>query len=443
MKIIDFEDLRIPENRQRRDFDQKKIQALAESIMSKGLMHPPVVKWDGEKFVLVAGERRTRAIRSLSAIDVGIQCHDTFIPPNCFPVTLLGDLDPLALREAELEENTIREDLSWQEQAAAVAELDDLRRAQALARGETHSTRDTASEIAGKEAVGSEITKVTEALIVSKHLADPEVAKAKTQKEAVKIIRKKAEAAHREILAQQFNPAVSPHTALHGSCFDFASTLSEASFDVILTDPPYGIGADGFGDMAGTGHQYEDSADYAFDCYELVAREGYRVAKPQAHAYVFLDPRYWSEVSMKFILAGWEVWPTPIIWNKLNGMLPKPEHGPRRTYEMILFATKGGKKVTKVGPDVLTHSLVSERDHGAQKPVSLYVDLLSRSVLPGNSVLDFFMGSGTIFPACNKLKLAATGMEINRDYYTLALSRIDSHELADPDSILAALETPQ
>ena len=146
---------------------------------------------------------------------------------------------------------------------------------------------------------------------------------------------------------------------------------------------------------------------------------------------------------MKFILAGWEVWPTPIIWNKLNGMLPKPEHGPRRTYEMILFATKGGKKVTKVGPDVLTHSLVSERDHGAQKPVSLYVDLLSRSVLPGNSVLDFFMGSGTIFPACNKLKLAATGMEINRDYYTLALSRIDSHELADPDSILAALETAQ
>jgi DNA modification methylase len=424
MKVIPFDLLVIPESRQRRTFDEKKIQELATSIMQKGLFHPPVCRFDGENYILVAGERRTRAIRSLSDIDVGVVCNDEFVPSGALPITLLGDLPPLALREAELEENTIRVDLSWQEQAAAIAELDALRRDQAAEVGLTHTARATASEIVGREAVGSEITKVTEAVVVAKHLDDPDVAKAKSPKEAMKIIQKKAEVAHREKLAATFDMEKTPHTALRGSCFDLAPTLPSTFFDVILTDPPYGIGADNFGDMAGTTHDYKDTEDYALSCYELVAREGFRVAKESAHIYVFLDPRLWHEISLIFTLAGWDVWPTPLIWNKLNGMLPKPEHGPRRTYEMILFATKGKKKVTKVGADVITCSLVTDRAHGAQKPVPLYCELLSRSTVPGNTVLDFFSGSGTIFPAANKLRLVSTGMEISQEYYNLGLTRI-------------------
>jgi DNA modification methylase/ParB-like chromosome segregation protein Spo0J len=436
MKIIPAELLLIPENRQRRTFDEKRIQDLASSILSKGLMHPPVCRFDGENYVLVAGERRTRALRSIHLLDVSIQCNDQTIPAGSFPVTLLGDLPPLALREAELEENTIRVDLSWQEQASAIAELDALRADQKEAAGLPHSARATASEIIGREAQGSEITKVTDAIIVSKHLHDPDVMKAKTTKEAMKVIRKKAEAAHREVLAENFNPEESPHNAILGSCFTYAKALPDAFFDCILTDPPYGIGADGFGDMAGTTHDYSDTEDYALTCYQLVAHEGFRVAKPEAHLYAFLDPRLWHQISFEFTVAGWDVWPTPLIWNKLNGMLPKPEHGPRRTYEMILFATKGKKKVHKVGADILTFPLLSDRDHGAQKPVPLYSELLSRSCYPGDTVLDFFMGSGTIFPAANRAKLAATGMEINKEYYHLALSRLSGTEDVIEDSLL-------
>lgn len=425
MKIIPFTSLFIPKNRQRRDFDKRKLEALSASILSKGLMHPPVVQWDGEMYRLVAGERRTLAIRSLSAIAVSIQCHDTTIPPGFLPVTLLGDLPPLALREAELEENTIRVDLSWQERAAAIAELDALRRDQAAEVGTVHTATATASEIAGKDAVGSEITAVTEALVISKHLADPDVAKAKSAKEAMKVIRGKAETAHRAVLAANFNPISSPHSMIGASCFDYSKTIRDNSQDLILTDPPYGIGADDFGDMAGTSHGYEDSEEYALSCYEHVAREGFRVAKTSAHAYVFLDPRMWERVSLLFTLAGWDVWPTPLIWNKTNGMLPKPEYGPRRTYEMILFANKGNRKVLKVGADIITVPLLTDRDHGAQKPVGLYVELLSRSCYPGDTVIDFFAGSGTIFPAANKCKLTAIGMEINKEYYHLALSRIN------------------
>lgn len=432
MKTIPLSSLVIPENRQRRVFDEKKLQELANSILTKGLLHPPAVRYDGENYILVAGERRTRAIRSLYSIDVTISCDNQDIPLGHLPITLLSDLDPYSLREAELEENTVRDDLTWADKARAIAELDALRSDQAKDAGLPHTARDTASEIAGREAQGSEITKVTEAVIVAKHLHDPDVAAAKSQKEAVKIIKKKAEAAHREVLAAKFDLQATPHNLQHDSAFHFVETLPANSIDVILTDPPYGINADGFGSMADTAHDYTDSPDYAFDCYKLVAEQGFRVAKEKAHCYVFLDPRYWSEVSMHFVLAGWNVWPTPLIWNKGNGMLPKPEHGPRRTYEMLLFATKGDRKVLRVAPDVITCPLVQERDHGAQKPVLLYKDLLSRSALPGNHVLDLFAGSGTIFPAANSLKLVAHGCEINKEYYNLALSRInDADVLSD------------
>lgn len=428
MKTIPLSSLVIPENRQRRTFDEKKLQELAESIMSKGLFHPPVVHFDGEIYTLIAGERRTRAITSLATISVGISCGGEAFPPGTLPITLLADLDPYSRREAELEENVIRDDLTWADKARAIADLDTLRKEQAADNGLYHSFRDTASELMGQVAQGAEITKVTDAVIVTKYLDDPEVAAAKTQKEALKVIKKKAEAAHREVLSANFDMAKTPHTLALASAFDYAKDLPTGSFDVILTDPPYGINADGFGSMAGTSHSYEDSPDYGLDCYKLVAYEGFRVAKDKAHCYVFLDPRFWHAVSLEFAIAGWNVWPTPLIWNKGNGMLPKPEHGPRRTYEMVLFATKGERKVLKVGADVITCPLVQERDHGAQKPVLLYSELLSRSALPGNTVLDLFAGSGTIFPAANKAKVIATACEIHKPYYDLALSRINSSD---------------
>ena len=432
MNNIPLSSLVIPENRQRRTFDEKKLQELADSIMSKGLLHPPVVRFDGEQYFLVAGERRTRAITSLASINVGVSCNGQSFPAGFLPITLLADLDPYSVREAELEENTIRDDLTWADKARAIAELDSLRKDQAKDEGRTHTARDTASEILGKLAEGSEITKVTEAVTVSKHLHDPEVANAKSQKEAIKIIKKKAEAAHREVLAANFDMAKTPHTLALASAFDYAKDLPTASVDVILTDPPYGINADGFGSMAGTEHAYEDSEEYGLACYKLVAQEGFRIAKDKAHCYVFLDPRYWHAISLEFVVAGWNVWPTPLIWNKGNGMLPKPEHGPRRTYEMILFATKGDRKVLKVAPDVITCPLVLERDHGAQKPILLYTDLLARSALPGDHILDLFVGSGTIFPAANRLKLIATGCEIHEPYYNLALSRLEeTDDLSD------------
>jgi DNA modification methylase len=290
------------------------------------------------------------------------------------------------------------------------------------------TTTSVATEIKGDgtKAYGEQVYRVTEAVILAKHLEDPEIGKAKSQKKAMKILRKKAESQHRAKLAETFDQSTTPHKLHRGSAFEILPQLTSGIFDLILTDPPYGVGADTFGDMASTGHEYKDDLEYAMQCYSILARQGFRVTKSIATLYTFCDIRNFSAIEMEFVLHGWDVWPTPLIWSKLNGMLPKPDHGPRKTYEAILMATKGNPHFLKTGaPDVLTYTLKEEAKHGAQKPVELYAELITRSCLPGSLILDAFCGSGTIFPASTRAKVIAHGIEMSEEYYNLALSRMN------------------
>jgi DNA modification methylase len=60
----------------------------------------------------------------------------------------------------------------------------------------------------------------------------------------------------------------------------------------------------------------------------------------------------------------------------------------------------------------------------AQKPVDLYRDFLMRSCRAGDSVLDPFCGSGTIFAAAHGLKVKATGIEVDRIAYGISVMRL-------------------
>lgn len=430
MIFVQESSVEVAPNRQRREFSQKAISDLAASIQDKGLLHPPVVRITEEGvYELVAGERRLRAMRTILECGGVIECDGKTGLDNCVPVTLIKDLTPLELMEAELEENTLREDLSWQELAAATAQLHALRSAQAAGRGEVQTFRDTAAEIRGasdEDTLGAAPTQVAYSVILARHLDDPEVRKAKTQKEAIKIVEKKARREHVAKLAAEFEVSrpENPHTLLEGSMLELSQSLPDSHFQVILTDPPYGINADKFGEQSDQGHNYEDSKEYFATIAKHFAAESFRVAAERAHAYVFCDPRHFGHLEALMVEAGWEVWPIPLIWAKSTGMLPRPEHAPRRTYEAILYAIKGGKKVVQVKGDVISVPSVRNLDHGAQKPVDLYCDLLSRSANPGDNIIDFFAGSGTIFPAANRMQLRATGIEISPDNANLCRTRM-------------------
>jgi site-specific DNA-methyltransferase (adenine-specific) len=91
---------------------------------------------------------------------------------------------------------------------------------------------------------------------------------------------------------------------------------------------------------------------------------------------------------------------------------------------MILYAIKGNKPVTHIYPDVIAVPSDEATYHGAQKPVALYENLLQRSVKPGDTILDSFAGSGTIFPAAHRFKCSAVGVEQSAEYYGLCLKRL-------------------
>lgn len=429
---IKIEDILISPERQRQEFDPEAIIELGNSISTHGILHPPVVRESEGRLVLVAGERRLRAMQNLLGLGGRIRVGDVWGEEGEVPVTPLGELDPLAAEEAELDENLKRQDLTWQEQASAIARLHALRLKQASLIGETHLQKDTATEAFPDVHPDYAQTLVKQDLILANHLSNPDVAKAKTPKDAIKILKRQEATRQNEELAARvgrtFNSSV--HKLEHGDCIPWLRGQSENLFDVILTDPPYGMGADSFGDggglLANNEHSYNDGKDAWDRLVRDLAPELFRVAKPQAHCYIFCDIDNFHELRTVMRDAGWYVFRTPLInYKPRSGRIPLPENGPRRQYELCLYAIKGWKPVTAIYSDVITTVLEEAMSHGAQKPVELYIDLLRRSIRPGDMVLDPFCGTGTIFPAAHALKCRATGVEMSPEYYGMSVSRLN------------------
>jgi sulfiredoxin len=63
-KALPVVDIYVPVKR-RQTLDQKKVDAIAESILAKGQETPILVRPDGDRFVLVEGLHRLEACRSL------------------------------------------------------------------------------------------------------------------------------------------------------------------------------------------------------------------------------------------------------------------------------------------------------------------------------------------------------------------------------------------
>ena len=95
----------------RKEFDEEKLNELAGSIREHGLLQPILVYPDGERYIIIAGERRCRAA-ALAGLEE-ISC------------IVLDDCDPQSMTEKALIENIQRDDLSPVEEGMAYARLID------------------------------------------------------------------------------------------------------------------------------------------------------------------------------------------------------------------------------------------------------------------------------------------------------------------------------
>lgn len=93
----------------RREIDADSIIDLANSIATNGLIHPITVRPQGDRFVVVAGERRLRAVRHLEFNTVAAFVRDD-----------LADLDVIWLQATE---NLSRSDMSPVDEAVMFARL--------------------------------------------------------------------------------------------------------------------------------------------------------------------------------------------------------------------------------------------------------------------------------------------------------------------------------
>ena len=435
VRAVDVTEINIAPNRQRKTFDPVLIQELAGSIAQSGLIHPIVIRKDEDGLLyLVAGERRLKALEYVWEYGQEVHCGDYTFPEKLVPCIYLGELDPIDAFEVELEENIQRTDLSWSERASARSQLLELRRLQAERDGKPEpSIADIAAEISDSRDLPETsgfVNDVRQDIILARNLDDPDIAKAKSRTEAFKILKRKEEAKQNARLSAALGPTFnsSVHSLRTGDTLAVLPTLEAASFDVILTDPPYGMGADEFGDSGGKAngeHFYKDSPEHFTKLMEKFIPQSWRLAKNAAHLYVFCDIDWFGHLREGFSSVGWKVFRTPIIWHNPTAMrAPWPDQGPQRKWQSVLYAVKGGRTTTKLYPDVITFPSDLNLGHAAQKPVALYADLLHRSVRPGDTVLDPFCGTGTIFAAAHTLQCRATGIEIDPAAAGIAAKRI-------------------
>jgi DNA modification methylase len=442
MTLIEIETIHVEPGRVRTEFDARAHHELMNDILAFGLFHPPVVSKNGH---LLAGERRFRALKGIQEANLKYRHNGEWVEKGMIPVTFSHEMDKVTKLKAEIAENTARVDLSWQDKAKATERLHSLMAELhgseivrvAKADGDTPAQRaivETAAErrdIAPEQVTVKNVESVKQDLIVAAWLkgGDEEVANAPTRKEALRVIEGKLEAAHRSALAREFKQktATQNFTLIHGDSREIMQSLPNDTFDVIVTDPPYGMGLNNMPDLqGGVLHHYDDSRQASDLIIQSIFASGLNITKQKAHLYMFCDiTRFYSLKALAEQL-GWEVWNRPLIWHRSDstGMLPSAEYGPRRNYEAILFANKGKKRVLQVRNDVLPYASDREDRSAARKPVPLIHDLLSRSCLPGDYVFDPCCGSGPVFEAAKQLELRAYGIEQNEAIFGLATKRI-------------------
>lgn len=405
--------------RQRKELGE--IEKMMTSIQTFGQLQPIVINRNNE---LIAGGRRLAACLML-----GVKAR------VCYKDTI----DPLLMRELELEENLQRKSLTPAEESFAIDELVRLKQAKhgkPIQGKEGGFTLENAAEIVGK-------TKgnVIESLQIAEMCrAFPDLSKAKTKSE-IKKAYKGLQRVNENISAlKTFEKTVKDEERFYlenANALEHMKKQKDDSIDLLFTDPPYGIdienvgmtvGGKTGGSLSSTGISYDDSEENAMSLYSTLAKESYRFCKSTAHVFLFLAPSHFHTISQIFSLNGWLVAPRPLIWIKgASGQNNQPESWFSSAYEMLLYARKPLSKLQMLGkPDWLQCDIVphGKKVHQAEKPIPLLKELITRTVLPGSKLYDPFTGSGAILEAACDLNVIPTGCELAVESYATALSRM-------------------
>ena len=202
-----------------------------------------------------------------------------------------------------------------------------------------------------------------------------------------------------------------------GDCLEYMRTMPAGSVDAVVTDPPYGI--DG---GKGRINQERGKGNYS----------GY-----------FEDtPEYIKRVVVPIIKACIDICGCVIVTpgNKNFSAYPQPDsfgcfYQPAAVglqvfgnldAQPIFYYGKNASKRNMGVPCSYTLTEQPEKNgHPCVKPIKAWTRLIINNTLPGQTVFDPFMGSGTTALACYNQERNFIGCEIDPGYFAIAQRRIE------------------
>ena len=428
----------VSDNRHRKSFARKPLDLLIESMKDLGQLQPIVCTKDSkDNILLIAGERRLRAcVHGKMEVEYILKEEVT---------------DPLMLERIELEENLVRENLSWQEEVAAGERLHAILQKMAgpPGLGHAHGVRDTAEFLGASKSIVAE--DIALAVWVREN---PEVATAPSKTVAKKIVKRltetvvKGEALEEALEKQKLErermtvreggdapaPPASEEERIEGLqqerllYYDERCIHGEMEkvhitgkpFDVVIFDPPWGVDFDLVSKLVPSAKMYKDHP--AVDDMASWLTSIYGRMADNSHLYMFFGIVHHHLVYSLLETVGFTTNRIPLIWWKRGAHRtrnPSGEHG--RSYEPIAFAQKGRKPLAKPGRanliDTPAPTPSMKGIHPSAKHPEVYQQLLLASCSPGDRVLDPMAGSGMFGVAAEDLieRLALDWWMIEKD----------------------------
>ena len=229
----------------------------------------------------------------------------------------------------------------------------------------------------------------------------------------------------------------------YGDCFEVMKQFEDKSFDLVLTDPPYGITACKWDMMPDLDKLWEvlkplgkDNTAYVFTAsqpftsklvmsnlkwfkYEWI----WDKKKPAGFQLVKYRPMIKHENIIIFCKSTPKYFPikTPRDIVKRNSFQSKSESSPLAYHDgkERIYTDYYPKSIIEI-----TNANQKGRVHPTQKPVALMEYLIRTYTNKGDLVLDPFTGSGTTLVAAKMLGRKTIGIEINEKYCEVAKERL-------------------
>jgi len=189
-----------------------------------------------------------------------------------------------------------------------------------------------------------------------------------------------------------------------GDCIELMKSIPDKSVDLVLTDPPYGIGVQRV-NCASFRKDSRSRVKVSWDdkfTLEPYLNEIYRIGKNV----IIWGANYHNVFADK---GG------AIIWDKLQ---PLPDSSQCEIASLTHY-----KKVFKYQQRWTNFVNTKETEHPTEKPVDLMKYCIE--IFKASSVLDPFMGSGTTGVACKNLGRDFIGFEKDPTYFEIAKKRIE------------------